>query len=105
MAGKQGGTFTLLGSNATSGITVNNATLALGTASAAANPGVLGPGTLTIMPGSMISNPYNGALTLCTNNNQTWAGDFTFAMSGGYSRPELRQRHRDPDRQPHDLQQ
>ncbi len=76
-----GGTFNFLGSNATSGITVNGVNLSLGLSTTAANAAVLGPGTLTVMQGSTISSPYNGALTLSTNNNQTWGGNFTFNLS------------------------
>ena len=79
------GGFTLQGSNSTSGITLEDAILFLGSSGTVANSAVLGNGTLTVKQGSVINNPYSGLLTLSTTNNQTWAGDFTFKMSGNAS--------------------
>jgi autotransporter-associated beta strand protein len=65
--------MTLGGSNVFSGgVTVSQGTLNINNAAA------LGTGHFTITTGT-INNSSAGAITLSTNNTQTWNGDFTFA--------------------------
>ena len=69
------GTLTLNGANAHSGGT----TLAAGRLNVN-SPGALGSGLFTISAG-LLDNTSGGAVTLGSNNAQTWAGDFAFAGS------------------------
>ncbi len=68
------GTITLSGVNTYSGGTQvsSNAQLNINNASA------IGTGTLTIQSGATIDNTSGGAITLSTNNVQSWTGDFSF---------------------------
>ena len=69
------GTLTLENPNTLSGgLTLTSGTLNLNNASA------LGTGTFTINGGT-INNTSGAAITLSTNNNQTWNGNFTFTGS------------------------
>jgi autotransporter-associated beta strand protein len=70
MAG--GGTLALNGANTYSGnTTITSGTLAINNANAISN------GTLIITGGSL-NNTSGGAITLATNNAQSWNGDFAF---------------------------
>ncbi|MCB1225221.1 MAG: autotransporter-associated beta strand repeat-containing protein [Verrucomicrobiales bacterium] len=67
------GTMELNGTNTFSGgVTLAEGTLNLGNASA------LGTGSFTIGLGTTLDNTSGAALTLSTNNPQTWQGGFTF---------------------------
>ena len=69
------GTMTLSGANTfTGGLTLSSGTLDINTATA------LGTGTFTIN-GGKIDNTSGAAITLSTNNAQTWGGNFTFIGS------------------------
>ena len=61
------------------------------------NAAALGSGPLTISGGT-IGNASSGAITLSSNNAQTWSGNFTFA---GPSDLNLGTGRRHPERQPH----
>ena len=66
------GILTLAGANTYSGVTtLSSGTLNIHNASA------IGTGTFTITGGTF-SNSSGGAITLSTNNAQSWNGDFTF---------------------------
>ncbi len=68
-----GGTLNLGGSNAISGgVSLTAGTLNL------AHAGALGASTFTISGGTTINNTLGSALTLSTNNAQSWNGSFTF---------------------------
>ncbi|MBA4019033.1 MAG: hypothetical protein C0483_17840 [Pirellula sp.] len=67
------GMLTLSGANSgAGGITLTDGTLNINTATA------LGTGTLVIGSGTTINNSSGAAVTLSTNNVQTWNGNFTF---------------------------
>jgi autotransporter-associated beta strand protein len=71
-----GGTTILSGANTFTGnVHLNTGTLHFNHASAA------GTGTLIIDDGTTIDNSSGGAITLSTNNPQTWNGNFTFTGS------------------------
>jgi len=72
------GALTLSGTNnlaGTGGVNLVAGTLNIGSATA------LGTGTFTIGNGTTFTNSTAGALTLSTNNLQTWGGSFTFGGS------------------------
>lgn len=70
------GALTITNSNTYSGGTnVSGGTLNINNASA------IGTGTLTLAAGAAINNTSGSAITLSTNNPQTWNGDFAFGGS------------------------
>jgi fibronectin-binding autotransporter adhesin len=73
------GTLTLAGNNTyTGGTTLNSgSTLNINAAGTSGTNSAVGTGTFTINGGT-IDNSSAGAITLATNNAQTWNGDFAF---------------------------
>lgn len=70
------GVLTLSGSNSgAGGVTLTGGTLNIN------SPTALGTGTFSINAGTTINNSTTGAVSLSTNNAQTWNGSFTFAGS------------------------
>ena len=66
----------------TGGIVLNGGTLSVGNAAA------LSTGALTL-GGGTLQNITGAAITLSTNNEQTWNGDFAFNSTGSVSRADL----------------
>jgi autotransporter-associated beta strand protein len=72
------GNITLSGANTfNGGITLSSGTLNINNSGSGGTSSALGTGTLTISGGT-IDNTSNSAVTLSTNNAQSWTGDFAF---------------------------